>query len=255
MSTIPSVDEKSRGPRPKLTRTEQVAAQVRSDILTGHLQPGEALPLGPLRAEYGVSLSVVREALTRLTAQGLVTSKSHHGFSVTLFSDDDLQELWTALVEIETLATRRAIERADVRWEARIIAALHMLEATPHFVRPGSAEVTPEWIEAHTEFHSSIVEGCGSRLVSDFAKSLRESAEVIHRASAIPAGATRDVAGEHAAIQQAVVARNVDRAVELVAAHIDRTMRFAQRCLADSREQGAQATIRSAPDRGAEAAG
>lgn len=220
----------------------------RWEIKGCRLRFGEALPLAPLCAEYGSSLSVVREALTRLTAQGLVTSKSHHGFYVTLLSDQELEELWVALTEIETLATRRAIKYGDVRWEARIVAALHMLEATPHFVRPDSAEVTPEWIEAHTEFHTAIVAGCGNQLIADFARSLRESAEVIHRASTVESQTDRNVPGEHAAIQQAVLARDADTAAELVAAHIDRTMRLAQGNLARSRKSEASAENMPGPE-------
>ena len=75
------------------TLTELVYASVRGDILAGRLGPGERLRLATLTERHGVSLSVVREALTRLAAQKLVTAEPQLGFAVATMSAAELQDL------------------------------------------------------------------------------------------------------------------------------------------------------------------
>jgi DNA-binding GntR family transcriptional regulator len=83
-----------------------VTAQLREDILGGVLQQGERLRLVDLGARFGVSQSVVREALTRLTAQGLVRSEPQVGFQVMPISEADLGDLTAVRIEIESLTIR-----------------------------------------------------------------------------------------------------------------------------------------------------
>ena len=80
------------------TRTEQVYARMRSDILAGHLTPGAKLPFAELVARYGGSTSVIREGLTRLVEQGLVQAEPQHGFRVVPLSISDLDDLTTRAV-------------------------------------------------------------------------------------------------------------------------------------------------------------
>ncbi len=88
------------------TRTEQVYARMRSDILAGHLTPGAKLPFAELVARYGGSTSVIREGLTRLVEQGLVQAEPQHGFRVVPLSISDLDDLTTARCELEGLVLR-----------------------------------------------------------------------------------------------------------------------------------------------------
>src|SRR3712207_9211732 len=65
--------------------TADLAADLRSRIVDGVIQPGEKLPSeNTLIAEFGVSRTVVRAALTRLQAEGLVeTERGRGSFSLT----------------------------------------------------------------------------------------------------------------------------------------------------------------------------
>ena len=113
------------------TRTEQVYARMRSDILAGHLTPGAKLPFAELVARYGGSTSVIREGLTRLVEQGLVQAEPQHGFRVVPLSISDLDDLTTARCELEGLVLRLSIAAGDLEWESAIVAAHHTLERTP----------------------------------------------------------------------------------------------------------------------------
>ncbi len=85
------------------TRAERVYAELRSDILTGRQPPGARLPFPELTAHYEASMGVLREALARLAAEGLVKAEPQHGFHVMPLSVADVKHLTDARRAIETL--------------------------------------------------------------------------------------------------------------------------------------------------------
>src|SRR6266566_3802959 len=98
------------------TRTEQVYEVVRSELLNGVLHPGQKLKMVELTDRFGVSQSVIREALTRLTEQGLLVATPQRGFRVRDLSIEDIAELTESRIQIESLALRLAVERGDLEW-------------------------------------------------------------------------------------------------------------------------------------------
>jgi DNA-binding GntR family transcriptional regulator len=215
------------------TLSELVYTSVRGDILAGRLRPGERLRLAVLTDRHGVSLSVVREALTRLAAQKLVTAEPQLGFAVTTVSSAELEDLTAVRCDIEGLALRRAIQRGDIAWEGRLVAAHHVV-ANTRATAPGEPQrVTEEWATAHAVFHAALVDGCNSPLLLQIRRSLYDAAELYRRWS-LPAEVQleirRDVPAEHRALMEATLARDADRAVALLVEHI----RFTTRILLES---------------------
>ncbi len=99
------------------TLTEQVLAGLRTDILAGRFQPGTKLRVSDLSERFQVSASAVREALNRLSEQGLAESLPHRGFRVTPLSIDDLQDLTRARVLLESMLLRESMRLGDLNWE------------------------------------------------------------------------------------------------------------------------------------------
>src|SRR5580693_8356949 len=124
------------------TRTEQVYDILRAELLNGGLHPGQKLMV-ELTDRFGVSQSVVREALTRLTEQGLLVATPQRGFRVRDLSIEDIAELTETRVQIESLALRLAIERGDLQWEFVYLSAHHRLERTP--VTRDDGTVSEDW--------------------------------------------------------------------------------------------------------------
>lgn len=197
--------------------------ELRSDILAGRLEPGSKLPFAALVSRFGCSVGAIREALQRLAEQGLVISEWQQGFRVTDISAEDLADLTDARCEIEVLALRYAISSADVEWEARAVSAHHILDRTPMYDNADPARFSDQWVEAHAEFHDALLMGCPNRRIRTVALSLRESAELYRRWSAPLHDRKRDIAAEHRAIIDAVVARDVELASGLLCSHIRRT--------------------------------
>jgi DNA-binding GntR family transcriptional regulator len=202
-----------------MTRTEQVYDHIRRDLLNGVLSPGQKLGLVNLGDRFGVSQSVVREALTRLTEQDLVVASPQRGFRVRELSVADMADLTEVRVQIESLALNLAIERGDVEWEMSIVASHYALERTA--VSAEDSVFNEDWPIRHREFHSALLVGCSSPRLVAVASALRDSAELYRRWYwALTDDHTRDLAAEHRRLKELALARDTDAAVGLLAEHI-----------------------------------
>ncbi len=206
------------------TKAERVYSQLRADILAGRHRPGQRLRYTELCDRYETSMGVLREGLLRLSEQGLVKGEPQQGFQVVSLSAADLLDLTQARSELETLTLRHAIADGDVEWESQLIAAHHRLSRASQLDRDDPERLSDSWVAAHAEFHHALLDGCANTRLKNVTASLRDSAELYRRWS-VPLGhdAGRDVGAEHAAILDAVLARDVERAVEDLRHHVRRT--------------------------------
>lgn len=202
--------------------TDDVHARLRAEVLAGTFEPGERLKFAPLCERFGASASVMREALSRLAEQGLVTSEPNVGFSVMTVSLDDLRDLTATRIDLETLALREAIACGGVEWESALVAALHRLDRTPMLTTDLPVRISDEWEEAHTAFHEALLAGCERPRLLGITCALRDAASLYRRWSQ-RGEPDRDVAAEHRAIAEATLARDADAATEALRAHFQHT--------------------------------
>lgn len=210
--------------------TDAVHARMRADILAGVYSPGERLKFADLCERYAASVSVIRESLTRLTEQSLVSSEPRVGFRVAPLSQEDLHDLTATRSDIEGMALRYSVERGDVEWEARLVAAHHLLERTPLLTDDAPPRVSDEWETAHSSFHAALLDGCESPRLLCMTESLRDASELYRRWSQ-QHDLDRDVAGEHRGIFEAALARDADLAVQRLRAHYHRTAEILEQSL------------------------
>ncbi|MFI5958936.1 GntR family transcriptional regulator [Cryptosporangium sp. NPDC051539] len=207
---------------PAETRSNAVFDQLRADLLAGRLGPGSKLKLAVLGARYVASLSVIREALSRLAEQGLVVAHPQRGFSVVTLSPKDLNDLTNTRIDVETLAARRSVEHGDLAWETAVVAAHHALARTP--IQAADGDVNENWISAHREFHRALVAGCGSPRLLGIANALRDAAELYRVWSrSLAHDDDRDIGGEHRALMDLALARDAEGLANALAAHIRHT--------------------------------
>ena len=119
------------GPAPAITRTSAIYERLRRDIIQGTLLPGEKLRIEVLRAKYDVGGTPLREAMNRLSTEGLVTQSEQRGFRVTPVSADELLELTRTRCWINEVALRELIARGGRDWEEQVLLALHRLSRVP----------------------------------------------------------------------------------------------------------------------------
>lgn len=167
---------------------------------------------------------MLREAMLRLSEQGLVKGEPQQGFQVVDLSIEDLRDLTGARVVLESLALRSALDDGDIEWESRILASHHRLSRTAQYDADDPDRLSDEWVAEHAEFHRALLDGCTNRRIKEIASSLRDSAELYRRWSLpLGKGADRDVAAEHDQLLQAVLDRDTDRAVQSLTNHITAT--------------------------------
>jgi len=202
--------------------TEKVYRGLRVDILAGRFPPEQRLRPTELAAAYGVSLNVVREALSRLAGERLVKASAQQGFAVPAVSAIDLAELTDLRALVECEALRRSIASGDLAWEAGVVAAHHRLAKTPMTIPDHPEALSSEWMATHNAFHAATMSGCGNHRLLELTASLAEAA-AIYRYWSQFVDHDRDVAAEHRAIFEAAVARDADLACRLHREHIQRT--------------------------------
>jgi DNA-binding GntR family transcriptional regulator len=214
------------GPR---TLTSAVLERLRADILSTKLIPGQKLHIAGLAKQFSVSLAAVREALSRLVADGLVQASDQRGFRVSPVSSSDLEDVTRTRIDIESLALRRSIECGDRAWLASVEQAFVALSAVP-YRHPDDPNAHNEvWIVRHRVFHRALVNACGSQWLLGFRDILHEQSERYRRLSVRrETGRVRDVEAEHAAIVQAVLGRDADAAVAALTKHFLTTMHLVE---------------------------
>ena len=197
---------------------------IRHEILIGALAPETKLRFEMLRKRYGFGASTLREALTRLVGEALVTSEEQKGFRVSPVSLEDLADLTRTRIFIEKEALRESILAGDDAWEGRLVAAFHQLSKTEARLREGPDVQQDEFEERNREFHQALISACPSSWLNHLYGVLFQQSERYRRISLVRRDGSRDVHAEHQAIFEAALARDADRACEMAGAHIERTL-------------------------------
>lgn len=219
---MPVLDRDENAAR-KGTLASIVYDRLRQDIISVAVAPGEKLHIRSLCERFDVGLSPVREALSRLSTEGLVAQSDHRGFAVASMSESDLVDLTRARSWLNELAVRRSIENGDAAWEESVVLSFHRLHRTPRFAPGVEGERSKAWEIAHRNFHTSLISASGSDRLTRYCEQLFDNAERyrhIGRKAGVR-GQNRDK--EHRELMEAVVARDADKAGRLIKLHFERT--------------------------------
>ena len=200
------------------TLASAVFEKLRMDILEGRIPPGEKLRIEALRERYDVGASPLREALNRLTAMHLVEQVDQRGFRVPPVSVDEFDELSRTRCWVNEIAIREAIAHGDQAWEEEIVLAFHRLWRTPVVLEGG--HLNREWELLHRRFHAALIATCPSKWLRNFHETLFDYADRHRHLLAQQARSEQDsqpaTTQEHREIMEAVVQRDVSRAVRLL---------------------------------------
>jgi len=205
--------------------TQDAYERLRAELLGCRLRPGARLRINELCGQLSVSLSAVREALSRLTSEGLVVAEPQRGFHVAPISADELRDLTRVRAQIEGMCLERAIAVGDVGWESQLVAAFHRLSRTTEREARDPERMNEAWSAAHAAFHEALVTGCDSPWLLRLRATLYAQSERYRRLSVPLAGTTRDVNREHQEIMEAALKRDAGLAQALMAEHLERTAR------------------------------
>lgn len=217
-STVPTTEEPAR------TLAAAILGRLRADLVRGRLRPGDRLRFDTLRRAYGVGLSPLREALSRLTADGLVSLQGQRGFQVAPVSLPDLWDIYHVRRGLEVMALRASIARGDDRWEAEIVAAFHRLAKCHAGGKDHPALRGDEWERWHRAFHLALLSACASPWLLHLRNILFDHSERYRQLSAAYGYPARKSLREHREVMEATLARDADRACRLLEEHMRKTV-------------------------------
>ncbi len=206
------------------TLVETAYATLRNEIIGGALEPGAKLRTEELRARYDVSGSTIREALTRLLGEALVTSEGQRGFRVAPATLEDFRDLTEVRKLIETTALRQAIEVGGEAWESKIVAAYYRLSKTQDRLREDPVGASAEYEDRNREFHRALIAACPSPWLHRLHALLYQQSERYRRMVVSRPAIPRDLKAEHQGVFDATLARNAELACRLLGEHIDRSV-------------------------------
>ena len=199
------------------TQSDRMFESLRDDILSCRLLPGSKLLIKDIAEASDVSLGAVREALSRLGAEGLVVANPQKGYRVSPVSIEDLRDLTEARVEIEGIALSRSIAHGDLDWETNLVAAWHRLSKTSEHM-PENPTGLEQWAAAHAGFHLALVAACGSSKLLQIRAQLYQQSQRYRNYSGVVAR-ERNVFAEHQRIFKAAIARDAAAATKALANH------------------------------------
>ena len=214
------------------TLATKISGDLRAAIIRGELRPGEKLHVDLLRDHFAVSLSPVREALSRLSSAGFVEMQDQRGYRVAGVSPENLIEVTTLRTELEPLALRQALAHADDAWRDRLATAWEALKALPRC--PADMGDDEAWEAAHRRFHFAMLAGCELPMLLSFVAVLHDMSDRYRRLFLQSNPHDRDVPQEHRRIFEAVMGDEAELACALLRQHIQRTGQNVRTALAAS---------------------
>jgi DNA-binding GntR family transcriptional regulator len=198
------------------TMAEAALERLREAIILGELTPGTPLRLEDLARSLGTSTSPIREAVRQLEALGLAEHVPHHGAKVVALEIEELREIFSIRLALETMAVRRAAELFDADDERAARAHLAELDGAR---RGGDARVA---VRAHSAFHFTLYEAGRSGWLLRLIRPAWDSCERYRPVLLGPVGSSQD---RHAELDhellEACAARDSDRAAAALYAHLE----------------------------------
>ena len=201
--------------RPKdVTRGEEAYQKIRHSILKGKWEPAAPLSEYQLAAQFKLSRTPVREALTRLEQEGMVRTVSGRGTFVSDLTPHDIMEIYQVREQLESFAARLAAEQISTD---RLLQLEHIIQEMHNGAAAGHSETI---VEIDVNFHETIIGATQNHRMINILATLDDQ---MHRIRSLWLGQARWLEGtlaEHDQIVKAIADRNPDAAEAAMRKHL-----------------------------------
>lgn len=198
------------------SRADDVYEQVKRDISSFRLVPGDRFTELELCERLGVSRTPVRQALYRLQQEGFVEVLFRSGWRVLPFDFEQFDQLYDLRMVLETAAAQR-ICSGDRRVDRNLLRELSAIWLAPAGLRSQDAAQVAHWDE---QFHCSLVAAAGNAEMARVHRDLTDRIRIIRRLDFTQEARIAATYEEHARILRAIECRRGDAAAMLLRAHI-----------------------------------
>ena len=193
---------------------------LRNDILNGAIEPSSKLSITQLTERYSASTAPIREALSRLAAEGLVIRKGQLGYWAAPVSAEEFRDVARLREMLEVDAFEQSIRHGSLEWEAGIAGAHHREITVKRHAEGNYREHAGELIRENRNFHMALIAACPSAWQLRFISTLYDQSERFRRLSLQNLADKQRRNDEHDAIMAAAFARDVETACQLLREHI-----------------------------------
>ena len=209
--------------------SEQVANRILAMIKSGNLKSGDRLPTeAQMGIAFGISRPPLREALKALTLMGVLESRQGGRYTVTdlspsrlvapfnvmlSVSDYDVHEHFEARAVVDLELIRLCTLRATPEERQRILK--HAVDGKAFLDDPVAFRLLD------IEFHQSLNDAAGNRLLSALAQGLYDIGLDVRRVASTMPGNIEKSVGQHIAVAEAVVAGDPAAAIAAYRRHLE----------------------------------
>ncbi len=200
--------------------SDKAYATLREDIIEWRLAPGTVLAEVEQSERLGVSRTPVREALSRLSAEGLTTAAGGRGVVVTDISLEDIDEMFELRETLEGKAAALAAERG----ERAVFEKLHTDLLRARELISDTDPARHEYYALVGRLDEAIDAAISNSYLAQAMRSLRVHLVRVRRLAADDAPRLNAAAVEHAAIAEAIAAGNARLAEAATTLHLHRSL-------------------------------
>lgn len=203
-----------------VTRAEWTDEQLRTEILSGRIRPGDRIPVEQLAASWGVSATPIRESLRRLAGDGLVDLAPQRGARVASVDASLAHEIYAVRLLLEPVALRQSLDAAagDPTFATVVDDAFTALSAAHDMV---------EHLDAHRAFHLALVSRCPNRTLLAEIESLMDRSRLFQLVATPtdPRHAhSHDHARDHRRLRDSAVAGDIGTTIAIHTEHLASTL-------------------------------
>lgn len=190
----------------------RVAKEIEEAILSGQLKPRERLIEMDLISRFGVSRTVIREALKKLEAKQLVRSIPYRGVVVADLTVEEIEEIYFVRVEIEKIAAQLVLNNITQK-------EIQSLKKLAREVERHLREKTHQMIERDSAFHRMVFRACRNRYLYGIIDFLRTKAHIVRfNAWSLPHRIEQSIV-EHREMIKAIENRDLPQFEKLIVKH------------------------------------
>lgn len=192
------------------TKSDTVYHFIKEQIMTGVYKPDERIIIRDIARQLGVSDIPVREAIKRLTADGLLETKSHSGARVAPINTDTLEEVFLIRTELETLSTRLAAKAATPEEIDSLELLVDQMDASI-----GKQDLTAYSL-SNRNFHQQLYRASHAQVLIDMIENLFLRSENSKMVFHYDPDRLRQSNEEHRSIVEALRERDEEKAARVI---------------------------------------
>ena len=197
---------------------EKVLVILREKIMLGHLKSGFHLKETNLSKELGVSRGPIREAITQLESEGLVSTHSNGRTTVEGFSIKDIENLYNTRINLETYAISQLTSKDIENGKADLYRCLELMEE--------GHEKGERDVEADLLFHELLIKSTGNKTLIQLWKSLQGIVKTLINVTSDYAGHQKEIIEEHILVVKSLEMGEFKKAQDLLEYHLKGALEF-----------------------------